>query len=60
MNKNTFRGKAKDQWGHPGKDRLDMIAAKRDQLENEIQQAFSIIKAVARNEGREFKEVNKF
>ncbi len=36
-------GKAKDKWGKLTNDRLDVIAAKREQLEREIQQAYDLI-----------------
>lgn len=38
------RKRATDQ---RGKDRLDLIAAKRDELESEIQRAYAIIKDTA-------------
>lgn len=54
MNKVTIEGSregtrciAKDQRGRRSNDRLDVIAAKRDQLEGEIQQAYTIIKDAA-------------
>lgn len=59
MNKTIFRGKTKERWAPLGKDRLDVIAAKRDQLECEIQQAFNIIKEGAERQPREFKEINR-
>lgn len=55
----TFSGKTKDQWGKPINDRLDVIAAKRDQLEGEIQQAYRIIKDAAEKHVREFEEIKK-
>ncbi|WP_218944156.1 CsbD family protein [Marinobacter changyiensis] len=59
MNKATFRGKAKEQWGELSKDRLDRIAAKRDRLEGEIRQVYAIIKQVTEKQVREFNEINR-
>lgn len=45
-----FRGKTKKQWGKMTNDRLDLIASKRDQLEDEIQQAYQIIRVFQQSE----------
>ncbi|MFO8141448.1 MAG: hypothetical protein R6T87_06075 [Marinobacter sp.] len=45
------RANAKHQRGKLANDRLDEIAAKRDQLEGEIQQAYAIIKEAAEKQG---------
>lgn len=47
MNKDTTESNRKEPGGKSTHDRLDAIAAKRDQLEGEIQQAYSIIKDAA-------------
>lgn len=43
-NEREFRKKAKEQWGKPTKDRLELIASKRDQLEGEIQQVYRTLR----------------
>lgn len=43
MNRDTTEGDRKESRGKLSNDRLELIAAKRDQLEGEIQQAWSII-----------------
>lgn len=48
MNKKTIEGKRKELRGKVSNDRLDMIAAKRDQLEGEIQQAFMVLRGVTK------------
>lgn len=45
------REKSKDPRGRPIIDRLDLIAAKRDELEGEVQQAYCIIKDAAEKQG---------
>ncbi len=47
MNRETTEGNRKESRGKLSNDRLEVIAAKRDQLEGEIQQAWSIIKGAA-------------
>lgn len=49
MNRDTVEGDWKESRGKLNNDRLDVIAAKRDQLESEIQQARGIIKHAAEN-----------
>lgn len=49
MNRDTIEVNWKESKGKLTNDRLDTIAAKRDQLESEIQQARGIIKHAAEN-----------
>lgn len=47
MNKDAIEGKRNDLRGKVSNDRLDVIAAKRDRLEGEIQQAFLVVRGEA-------------
>lgn len=47
MNKDTIEKRRQKSRARVSNDRLDVIAAKRDQLEGEIQQAFTRIKTAA-------------
>lgn len=47
MNKDTTESNRKESRGKSTHDRLDVIAAKRDQLEGEIQQAYGIVRDAA-------------
>lgn len=47
MNRNTNEGNRKESRGELSNDRLEVIAAKRDQLEGEIQKAWNIINGAA-------------
>ncbi|GGC78536.1 CsbD family protein [Marinobacter halophilus] len=50
MNKDTIEKRRQKSRARVSNDRLDVIAAKRDQLEGEIQQAFTRIKTTTEDQ----------
>lgn len=56
---NRFSGNTKDRWGKLTNDRLDVLAAKRDRLEGEIQQAYGIVRDAAEKQVKAYAEISK-
>ena len=54
-----FRGDVKQKWGRLTENNLDLIADKRDQLSEQIQESYGITKDQAERWLKTFEEVHK-
>ena len=54
-----FRGHVKQKWSRLTEDNLDLIADKRDQLSEQIQESYGITKDQAERQVKLFEEIHK-